>query len=553
MSVNCDYQVEAKLDGANWTDITPDITGVIKFSYGILGSSPLDRVGQPGEMSFNLNNTETNSAHLVGYYTPGHTNCRSGFDVGLPVRFWSKYLTVEKVKWYGEIVSDGIDVQPGRYSKRQVKVTARDWLHQASIHELVTPEFAENLAIEDIVPLILANMIKQPLATRYGVGTENFGSVFDKVKTTTHAISEFYKVAISELGFIYVTRDLTNPEILAVEGRYTRNDIVDLTVIPCQTGDGTETVTENFVDETGELFVTDTGEELVFDSYDYREPIFDNSMFELEAPFGKMLYNRIKVTSYPRKVDAAATTVLYSLSQPIKIPAGTSITFTGRYKDPAGLYDDVSGTNMKTPPTTPGEYQMFQNEDGTGTDMSADLTVTPTYGAKEVSWVLANGAASDGWVTKCDAVGKGIYASDPLDYPLEDAASILKVGPIQLNLDMKYQDDPTVAAGIAATMLEQLKTARLIPDKPSFYANRTDLLMSAFVFLEPGNRIRMLEEVTGTTSDYFINGMEATIKPGGFISFKYYLRDAGFDTYIYGKWDDAADVWDDAAHAIWAL
>lgn len=548
MAVYCTYQVLAQLDGTNWTDITADVIGDIQLDYGIKGGSPIDRVAGPGKISFQLNNTETNSAHLVGYYTPGHTNCRAGFTIGLPVRLYTEFLGA-KIKFRGEIPANGINVKPGRYSKRAVNVTAKDWMHQATIHELVTPEFAENLAIEDIVPLILANMQKQPLATRYGSGTEIFGSVFDKVKSTTHALSEFAKVAISELGFIYITRDKVNEEILAVEGRYTRNDITDLTLLPCEEGEGTDTVTTNFVDESGNLFVDESGNEFVFDDPDYVKAIFDNSMFDMESPYGEMLFNRIKCTAYPRKVDASPTTILFSLGQPIKVPANSSITFTGKYKDPNGLYDKVSGTDMQAPVATT-DYLMFANEDGTGTNMTASLTVTPTYGAAEVAYVLANGAASDGWVTRCNAVGKGIYASDPVDYIAEDAPSIALVGPVQLNLDMKYQDDPTAIVGIATTMLEQVKDARLIPDKPSFYANRTALLMSAFVHLEPGNRIRMMEEVTGTSADYFINGLEATIKPVGLIKFTLYLRDAGFDTYTYGKWDECN--WD-ASDAVWAL
>lgn len=65
MSVYSDYFIEAKLDGTNWTDITADVIGEIKFSYGIPGSSPVDRVGTPGKIEFSLNNSEANSAGLV--------------------------------------------------------------------------------------------------------------------------------------------------------------------------------------------------------------------------------------------------------------------------------------------------------------------------------------------------------------------------------------------------------------------------------------------------------------------------------------------------------
>jgi hypothetical protein len=85
------YAVEAKFDGINWTDITADVIDTISWKYGILGSGPLDRIGDPGEMSIKLNNTETNSGGVTGYYTPGHPLCRVGFTVGLPVRLTATY------------------------------------------------------------------------------------------------------------------------------------------------------------------------------------------------------------------------------------------------------------------------------------------------------------------------------------------------------------------------------------------------------------------------------------------------------------------------------
>jgi hypothetical protein len=65
-----DYSVEAKFDGTNWTRINSDIVSTIALEYGIQGANSLVRVADPGKLEFELNNTETNSAGLVGYYSP---------------------------------------------------------------------------------------------------------------------------------------------------------------------------------------------------------------------------------------------------------------------------------------------------------------------------------------------------------------------------------------------------------------------------------------------------------------------------------------------------
>jgi hypothetical protein len=267
-------------------------------------------------------------------------------------------------------------------------------------------------------------------------------------------------------------------------------------------------------------------------------------MFEMNVPYGKMLYNRVKVTSYPRIIDAAATTILYSLSNPIAVGA-TPVTFTARFSDPNRLYDNVAGKDMVTPVATT-HYKMYQNSNGTGTNLTANFTVTAVYGAIDVNYTITKNSGIDGYLTFLQAVGKGIYIPDPVDYIAEDAESILLSGPSQLNFDMKYQDDPTASVGVADLILSQHKDGKLMPEKVWFHANRTSTLMNAFMWLEPGDRVSILEEVSDSASDYFIQGFEAVIGLDHRIDFAWYLRDAGFDTFDYCKWDGvtASDGWD---------
>lgn len=537
------HAIEAKFDGINWTDITSDVIETISFKYGILGSGPLDRIGDPGEIIFMLNNTESNSGGKTGYYTPGHPYCRAGFTVGLPIRLTLTYDGATKTKFYGTIPGDGINIQSGRYSTRSVKVTVKDWMYQSTIHELVSPAFTTNKTISEIVALILANMEKQPLGTDYRTGYETFGSVFDTTKSTTRAMTEFAKVAFSELGFIYITRG-TSDEVLRVEGLYTRNDEVGTaTPIPVLS-----TSTPYLITESGDYLTTESGDRLLADTVE--TPAFDNSMYDISTPYGKELYNRIKATAYPRVIDAASTTILFSLTSVVEISAGATVTFTGRYRDPSGLYQTVAGMDMQAPVATT-DYLMNANAGGTGTNLTASLTVSPVFGVSDVIYTLTNTSGTKGYVTKLNAVGRGIYTDKPVDFVIEDADSIALVGPSQMTIDMKYQDNPLASQGIAAFLLDSYKDAKVIPDKVSFYANANNTLMSSFIYLEPGDRINHLkEEVSNTDADYFIQGIEASIEPGGFIKYTWYIRNAGFDTFNFAIWDTS--LWD-ATNSTWGF
>src|SRR3990167_726312 len=87
--------VEMQFSGSTgaWTDITGDVLSGpgITVSYGIHGVGPADRVADTGTMNFFLNNAQDNSAKLIGYYSPGHNNSRSGFTSGVGARMWLIY------------------------------------------------------------------------------------------------------------------------------------------------------------------------------------------------------------------------------------------------------------------------------------------------------------------------------------------------------------------------------------------------------------------------------------------------------------------------------
>ena len=549
------YFVEGYIDGS-WVDFTRDIVSKIHGDYGVFGNQILDRVGEPGTAKFTLDNNASNSAGLVGYYSPGHENCRLGFKPGLKVRIRFVLDGYSIKKWEGKIPKDGIEVTSGNYSNKTVQVTVKTWFYIASKHEIKGIELATNKTIMQGVPLVLANMpasLQPPGTIKYYTGESVFPTLFDINKQTTTALSEFGKMAQSEIGFIYETR-----HGLVVEGRLTRNEEkTKLDSYPKATSELGLLINEN-----NDFLVNEDGKRILISNS--TTAIFDNVQSNADLSYGDGYYNSAKFRAYPRRVDAAATTILFTLQSPMYIGAGESVVISGGYSDPTGVAKNVSGTDIVTPFETPTHYQAFANNDGTGTDLSSNLTVTTidpvtlksTIGTADFKvYILNSGDA--GYITKFNLVGRGIYANIPVDYYEEDAADIEDYEPSPLVLDMKYQADPYVAKRWAQISLFQTKTFRYSANKVHFKASIDLVYLFAFLYLEPGHRPRFKEDVTGLYSDFFIQGVSFDILLDGSLEFFWVLRASGLDTFNfvrwsptstpvpgYGTWDDPVYGWD---------
>jgi len=532
-----DYYLEALFDGVNWVNFTDDVVSDINCEYGIPGTGMLDRVATPGVLSFSLNNTESNSAGLVGFYSPNHPNCRAGFTIGLQVRLTLVFDTMAVQKWTGRIPKDCIKVGTGIYGQRFTGVTVKDWMEQAANAEIQGIAFAENKTMAQGVPLVLAEIDIQPPGTpEYFICQDEFNTLFDMVRSNTTAMAEFAKMAFSELGYIYLDRNG-----LKIEGRFTRNDEKkSYAFIPKHTLESNYLGTED-----GNYLTTEDGRPLVLNQKHTAE--FLNSQRALEPSFGKYIYNRVKFTAYPRRVDAAATAVLFNLEKPIKIGASETVVLQGKYKDPNNAASQVSGIDMVTPLVGGTHYGMFVNEDGSGTDLTANLSITPTFGTGGFRYVIENTVATEGWITMLTAVGKGVYVYNAVDYLVEDAASILKNDLQPLTVDMKCQDDPIVANAFAELTLEKYADPFTAIEDASYVANRSYLLAAAFLYVEPGMRVKQQETVAGILNDFFVHRVKFVIKRGGLVHFSWMVKAASLDSYAFMKWDTQGK-WDDPAY-----
>ena len=319
-----------------------------------------------------------------------------------------------------------------------------------------------------------------------------------------------------------------------MDGRFTRSDTA-VKAIPVDAG---------YLEFEAEGFFLDYGGGTIAISaavnVDMVGTIRNSSQF-IEVSRGKHLYNEIRYTTYPVYVDPAATTVLFSLNNPIQISAGGTVSnILGRYRDPSGGASRVSGTEMVAPVATT-DYLFNSNYDGSGSNWTAFLQVTANYGTEGVNYTLVNTGGTAGYVTKLQARGKGIYNYDPVTLAMLDEDSQAVHGTRILELDLKYEKNIDTATTFANIHLDQYKDPKTLVESVRFLANREYYSMYTFLGADIGDKFQLSDELSAISSDLFINAIEFEVLPGGIIFVNYTPAFGGYDAYDFWVLDTVGD------------
>lgn len=495
------YAVEMYM-GTAWADVTGDVrmSGGIRAGGGLLGSSVTDRVAPPGLMQFDMDNSLNNSGGTVGYYSPDHAAARSGFDVGTQVRLKLTSGTLTYYPFHGRIKA--IDPAMGLYRERNVRVTAADYMEQPSIHKVDKIQVQLNKRNDQMLGTIVANMPIAPLNTSYAVGPDTFPTGLNAEEDEkTFANTVMQKMAQSGLDYIYVRGNATDGETFVYESRQTR--MLNTTV----------------------------------------KATLNNTMSELDIErTAENIWNTVKVTVYPDSYDTDPV-VLYSSSSEMELAPGQSTTFTARFRDPAGKSNRISVyPGSEVTPVAGTDFIFSLSSDNLNGELNASLTVAVTWGANTAEVTLTNSGTQTGYVQKGFQLrGRGIYHYDPVDIIKTDSTSKTTHGDKTLSFSVPYQGSNNVATDFANVILSKYHDPRSQIGGVSFFANRSSALMTAALTCMIGDRITIVEPVTGISGDFYINGVNYTINAGGILRVNWILESA-----------DSTQVWllDDAA---WSL
>jgi len=478
MRVHTMHEWDADLGEWGWSPLTPDVRTdpPATFDLGIPGTGPLDFAAGTGRASWTMDNSTSNSEGTLGLYSPQHADHRDAWALGIGIRYsYRDDADAEPIeKFHGRLKY--ASAEPGRYGKRHVLCSAVDWMDEAASTKVNIP-IQVGKRTDEVLTTVKDAVRRQPLGVAFDVADSTFPYVIGDGDST--AMTFIQRLCQSELGYCVMRRG-----VLTFYKRTSR-----LAPLPVAT--------------------------------------FAGTMRWLDAPVdAAKVKNRARVTVHPKRVDAAATTVLFAKpdeSNPA-IDVAQTITITGRYTDPAQLAARVGGMDMVTPAATT-DYLMNAQEDGLGADLTANCAVVAVYGANQVEYSITNNDAVVGYLIKLQARGRGVYDYDPIDAIALDQASIDAVGEGIIALDMVYQSDLSIA-GPVADYLVATWVAEGASEANVEYIPKTAAALSEAMGIEPGDAIVASESVTGVNNAFWVQHVSAEISGNGpgFTSFQWALQ-----------------------------
>lgn len=463
-----------------WTDVTPDLRAEapVVCDYGLPGVGPLDLVADTGSLNYVLDNSEGNSEAKLGLYTPGHANAKAGFDEGMRSRVRFSYGGTDYYKMLTWLADP--DIAAGIYGPRRVAVDCVDWMDHAASQRIDKLAIVTSKRIDQAIPLVLADMPVQPRATSLATGVEVFGRVFDSDNDQQMSpMSLLLKLARNEYGLIYMRGDTVGGGTLRCDNRHTR--ALNLTSI-----------------------------------------LTLNEQEGLDIEYSRRnVYNFVHAKMYPKRVDAAATTVLFTNQVTFSIGAGQSVTITCPYRDPT-TSQPISASDVVNPPTADTDFK-FGSSPGTASDLNASLGIAFVKadgsagipGSNSSRLKLTNNASVTGYVNLLQLRGKGIYAYDPQTLDSRNEVSILKRGPLELTIDLEQHDSAVRAQSFADYVRSKYGLPQKMPTRVRVLANKSAGRAAGVLQAEVSSRITLGEAVTAVSGDYFVNRVRLEAQPLG--------------------------------------
>ncbi|GAP07130.1 uncharacterized protein conserved in bacteria [Anaerolinea thermolimosa] len=502
MSVYPDSIRLYRLNVLAWEEITHYVIQEIELEWGFGENNPATRIADIGWMKFKLNNTGGEFNNLDKNF----------------IRLVITYDGDEYVRFYGQVTD--IKLIPSIKKLKVVEVTVSDWLDQLTrvpLNKIKDSTKRLNLIYrtgkrsDEVVQYILNTAFIPPQNTRIQPGINTFPAIFDTLSDSTYGYSELSKVALSELGYLYLRKDRVFGETLVFENM--RGGVTDETPIPVQ-----KSLSGKLSLEDGDFLLLEEGDFFLLN--EAQSFLLDNTMTDIVLEYGDF-FNQVTFKAYPKRVDTSPT-VLFSLENPQKIASGETLTLRGSYKN-AQSGTRITGKEMLQPEATT-DYMMNSKADGTGTNLTSYLSVTAEYGTSEVIFTLKNNSSGTGYITKLNCRGYGIYAYDPVESIAEDTLSTQRYGYKSLQIDQPYQVNLDYGNLYAPSLLYEYKNPAIELKEVSFIANLNTQLMLAGLSLDIGDVIRIKNTQAGIDRPYRLQKVSVKIKPGGIMVIRWVVK-----------------------------
>lgn len=458
------FRIEGQFTAGVWTSFGRDVLLApgIAGTRGLQSNGPLDLVAPAGVLNWALRNDAGNTHGLQGCYSRNNANILSGFVIGMPIRAVAVYGGVDYVLWRGKLKTANPD--PGKHLTRRVHCTAVDCMSELAKANVraITPQIDSTEV--DLLDAIIAALpaTAQPPATDFDAALDVYPYSFDNIAGGVKAMTAGKDVLDSAQGYWYPKNDGT----LRYENRHQR-----------------------------------PGRAV---SYSFSE---SELILPLEAPDSlDNVYNRVRVTYHKKEVSS--TIVLHAeLSKPTVAP-GQTVTLWGSYRDPTNTLKLIGGRDFVAAAANT-DFIANTADDGSGTDMTASVTVVSTGFAADVKYELTNNGSQTAIFTTLQCRGKGIYDDAPATV---ESYVAMDYGDRPLDIDLPFQDDANIAQDLADYVAAAYSDPAQV-DKVSINPQQSAALMLQALTREIGDVIGVTETVTGLSDEpVVIQGVNFQIK-----------------------------------------
>jgi len=445
-------------DGDSWEDISGYVLDdTCQGGWGMSSNRPLDRLATPGEMSFDADNSG-------GLFDPDNASVLTGWALNTKVKMTVTYSGYSKIAFYGHVTDIQITDNSTTYSVASIAVL--DWLDYAYRYTITQQSIETYKRGDQVVDTIVDAVGHTPQATEYATGDYEFEAAFDSMTVKTKAATELNKIVLSEGGYFYNRHDRTTGEKLVFENATYRNGLRTLSKLPelstsylLKAGSATDKVLlAGTTDKVLLNTVTDAHMNGIGERY--------------ERSHGENILNKVKVTAYPKRTDTTEQT-LYALGDVLKISSGETKTINVRYQNADTKESCNAITSLMVQPVATTDYLMNTKKDGTGTNITTDLTVSVVFRTAEAEITLTNASAYTGKVTKLKLRGYGVYQDSSIEITVDDAASQTAYSESELNIEQQYQRDTTAGQLWAGRIVAREAEPRTVLNKVTFSANKS--------------------------------------------------------------------------------
>jgi hypothetical protein len=468
-----DYQpfrfvLEMELNGFlnGWTEIVDFLKHIpVVGDRGLPDGSPRALVAKTGTMLFGLNNAENNSYGRLGAFSPGHANCVPGFVKGIGVRF-SIVIDGDVIPQFtGRL--ENIRPTSGERGARVTYCTVVDFMNETAKKRLSTLSMQTDILDHEAFALVTETIPLQPRALEIGTGFDTLQYVFDTVQDErTSPMTEYQRINQSTLAKTYVKKDGT----LTYEPRSIR--ALNIT---------TPTITLGPDDFR-------TSQEAVTVDDDRATVI-----------------NRVTGQLHPRTPSTEPDRVLYSSESIFHVPPQIDISIRGYYSQDTLRARRAGGLDM-LPAVAVTDYVFNTLPDGSGTDVTADVTVDTVYTANSVLFTINAPVAC--YCLKLQSRGTQVVDNADMAVFAEDVDSINQFGEVAFSLDMPYVADPAFGNEVVQYILflaqanvKRVQNVRVLV--PNDDLERAKLLCRR----EISDRIGIVEPMNALSSAFFINSI----------------------------------------------